>query len=111
MTRRTKASRRDAFLRHVALPVRYTGASTAAGQRLREALRRLALPIGAPYYPALSSRVFAVRDWTPSPVWVEHHGKPPARIEYVERAEDIEDAALGSPFIEPPFFPVAHPLP
>ena len=79
MKRRTKASRRAAFLRHVVLPARYTSASMMEAQRFREALRRLSLPIVAPYFPSLSSRVFAVRDWTPSPVWVEHHSKPPPR--------------------------------
>lgn len=37
--RRTKASRREAFRWHCALPVRYTGASTAEGRRFIEALR------------------------------------------------------------------------
>lgn len=45
MTRRTKASRRAAFLRHVSLPVRYTCRSTREAERFMEAMRPRVLSV------------------------------------------------------------------
>lgn len=45
MSRRTKASRRAAFRRHCALPVRYTKVSTRERQRFMDALRPRVLSV------------------------------------------------------------------